>query len=144
MSERLKMLIVEDSLLAQSIYDEVLEGSIFEKRFADNGEEALDIYYSWKPEIILLDILLPEVSGYEVLKKIRSQHMDFTTAIIMTTGLSRKDDVLDCVKLGIQGYIVKPPDYGQFTKRVLEYFGKLQPERTAEILTSFNNVVELS
>ena len=134
MPEKLKTLIVEDSKLAQAIYDELLIDRLFEKRFADDGQAALEIYHDWKPDIILLDIMLPVLSGYLVLKTIRVKSKDNSTAIVMLTSLSKKDDVMDCMRLGIQGYIVKAPDYDKFGAKILQYYSKVNPKRAEELL----------
>jgi len=115
------LLIVEDDKSVQALYDAGLSNEEFEKRFAGNGEDALNAYYAWKPDIILLDIMLPERSGYTVLKEIRISAHDKSTTIIMATSMSRKNDVLDCMKLGIQGYIVKPFKFKEIAGKVWEY-----------------------
>ena len=129
MKDRIKILIVEDDKLTQSIYRELLTDEIFEKTFAEDGVQALELYNLMLPEVILLDIMLPQMSGYVVLKKIREEIGDKTTAIIMSTSLSGKDDILGCMKLGIQGYVIKPTNYAELNLKIVEYFSKVNPEK---------------
>ncbi len=109
---KLKVLIADDSKVSQIMIDEALSGDLYSKRAAVNGQEALDLYYKWQPDIILLDIMMPLVSGYAALKEIRrhekSGNAKKKTAVIMLTALSDKESIVDCLKLGIQGYMVKP------------------------------------
>ena len=108
--EKLKVLVVEDVKSVQKIWDKILLDEVFEKSFAGDGKEGLEMYQSSRPDIILLDIQMPEMTGYSVLKEIRKSMGDMSTAIVMQTTVSQKDDIMECVKLGIQGYIIKPFD----------------------------------
>ena len=67
--DKLKILIVEDDKILLALYDEFLVNDVFEKQLITNGKEGLEVYKSWKPDIIVLDIMLPLMSGYMVLKK---------------------------------------------------------------------------
>ena len=132
MPERLKILIAEDDLSAQLLYDKGLSDEVFEKRFARDGEKALEEYRSWKPDIMLLDIMMPVMSGYLLLKEIREKHKDDSTVIIMASSLSGEEDVRDCIKLGIQGYIVKPFKHKELTDKILQYYSQCESESPKE------------
>lgn len=94
---------------------------------AKNGEEALEILQSGKslPDIILLDLNMPRMNGIEFLG-ILKQHdkIKYLPTIVLTTSENR-DDLLECYKIGIAGYIIKPlkyEDYETKLKTVLEYW----------------------
>jgi CheY-like chemotaxis protein len=106
--DKLKTLIVEDDESIQQLYKKGLPDDTFEKQFCVNGVDALAKYESWQPDIIILDIFLPVMTGYSVLKKIREEFEDTNTVIIMSTALKQDEHIQDCIKLGIHGYIVKP------------------------------------
>jgi len=127
--ERLKILILEDDLSVQNLYRKAFADEVFEQQYAANGKEGLKLYGSWKPDIILLDIYMPVMTGFLVLKEIRSHLNDSATVIIMQTSLARKDDIMQCIALGIQGYIVKPFDYRTVADTVLKYYATKNPER---------------
>ena len=74
-------------------------------------------------------MVLPVMSGYSVLQEIRQSFKDHSTTVIIQTTLSDKDDVMACVKLGIQGYIIKPPDPDETAGKILEYYEKADPEK---------------
>ncbi|HVO66146.1 MAG TPA: response regulator [Syntrophales bacterium] len=130
--QKIKVLIVDDHKVTQKLLEQSLQDDIFEKKIAEDGKFALDYYHEWKPDIILLDILLPVISGYSVLKEIRLKDNDKSTAIIVVSSLMEKADIMDCAKLGIQGYIVKPINFKEICRKVIEYFIKAYPERATE------------
>jgi len=103
-----KLLIADDSKSMHLFYDASLPDDLFEKRFAANGLEAITVYKSWKPDMILLDFNMPQLDGYHTLEKIRQELDDRSTPVIMVTSQSEKDKVLACAKIGIKGYLVKP------------------------------------
>ena len=69
--DKLKILIAEDNSFSRKFYDTYISETVFAKQFAVNGFEALEIYGNWKPDIVLLDLMMPVMSGQEVLQNIR-------------------------------------------------------------------------
>ncbi|MHC1726125.1 MAG: response regulator [Syntrophobacteraceae bacterium] len=131
--EKIRILFVEDDKNLRRIFDMGLSDTVFEKFFAEDGTKALELYTAWRPEIIILDIMLPEVSGYAVLKAIREEKDDKATIIVMATSLSDKATVMDCLKLGIQGYLVKPFTHKEILDKITEHLRKVNPERAASM-----------
>lgn len=131
------MLVVEDNRQIQRIYKIGLYDSVFEKRFAENGIEALEIYDNWRPDIIVLDIMLPGMSGYALLKEIRDERGDWTTAVIMASCISGSDAVMEFLKLGIQGYLVKPFTHNQVGCKILGYYQKSNPRKADAARAAF-------
>lgn len=142
MEDKLKILIVEDSKSVLALYNAGLADAVFDKRLVADGSEALKVYDSWQPDIIILDIVLPGMSGYAVLKEIREEIEDKTTTIIMATSMSSKDDITDCMKLGIQGYIIKPFKYKEVTDKVLQYYQSVNPERVRTAQVEYKKALE--
>ena len=138
--EKIKLLIVEDSKLDQKFLDHSLSESIFEKRLAENGTKALKVYEDWKPDIILLDLMLPEMSGYNVLRAIRNKHEDQSTTIIIASALSDSEDIRQCAKYGIQGYLVKPIKPKELDKTILKLHGNSNPVKSAQIAPFMQNL----
>jgi CheY-like chemotaxis protein len=127
--DKIKVLIVEDNLNTQLLYDKGLFNQIFDKKMVASGIEAIVVYNEWHPDIILLDIYLSEMTGYHVLKEIRTTMEDKRTTIVMVTSLSESGDVHSCMKLGIQGYIIKPFPLRDIWAKILGYYAKKEPER---------------
>ena len=134
--DKIKILIVEDDHTTRLLYDRGLFTQIFDKKMAVSGKEAILVYEEWHPDIIVLDIYLPEMTGYQVLKAIRTTIEDNKTTIVMATALSGREDVLSCMKLGVEGYIVKPFQCMEIGAKILSYYAKKEPERArkAEVL----------
>jgi len=129
---KVKILIVEDDPILQEVYQEGLPDEEYEKQLTSNGFQAMEIYESWNPDIIILDIGLQEMNGYYILRKIREYLKDEDTTIIMATGVSEKHSILGYIELGISAYIVKPFKYEEINKLVMKAYksSKMQiPEK---------------
>lgn len=140
--DKIRILVVEDNKVINELYNKFLFDEVFEKQLIENGRDAMEIFKSWKPEIVLLDIMLPIMSGYMVLKEIRQTLGDMKTPIIMATAKSNKSDVADCMKIGIQGYIVKPFDHETIALRVLNYYKAVNPERAKDAEDILKKIME--
>ncbi len=119
-----KILIAEDEQGTRKLYDLGLPDHLCERHLAVNGQEALDKYKELKPDILVLDISMPILNGYQVLKKIRTELGDKKTTVIMVTGSAEKDDIVACAKLDIQGYIIKPFKVQELAKAIFGYHKK--------------------
>jgi CheY-like chemotaxis protein len=131
-TDKIKILVVEDVQVTRLLYEKGLFSVIFDKKMVVSGREAILVYQEWHPDIIVLDIFLPEMTGYQVLKEIRTTLADNKTTIVMATGLSGREDILSCVKLGIEGYIVKPFQWREIGAKILDYYAKKEPERATK------------
>ena len=129
--EKIKILIAEDIQSTIKIYNKALQDKIFVKQFAKDGAVALKIYEKWQPDIIILDIMMPLLTGYSVLKKIRGsdEFNDKETTVIMSSSKHSDIDVSSCASLGIEGYIVKPFKFKALEAQILEMFTKRYPNK---------------
>lgn len=127
--EKFRILIVEDDESVLKIYKKFLIDDAFDKQCVIDGSRAFETYKSWRPEIIILDIMLPGMSGYKVLKEIRQTCRDVTTPVIMATSVSTKNSIADCMELGIQGYLIKPFKAKELPEKVLSCFEQAEPAR---------------
>jgi DNA-binding response OmpR family regulator len=126
---KIKILIVEDDNTTQLLYEKGLFNQVFDKKMAASGKEGLLIYNEWHPDIIILDIKMPELSGDQVLKEIRQTIGDQKTTIVMATSKSDRNDVQSCIDLGIEGYVVKPFSLREIGSKILSSYAKKEPER---------------
>lgn len=113
--DKKKILIVDDDENIAELISLYLIKECFDTEIALNGEEALEKYKSYQPQLILLDIMLPGIDGYDVCREIRK---DSNVPIIM---LSAKGEVFDKVlglKIGADDYMVKPFDSNELVARV--------------------------
>jgi DNA-binding response OmpR family regulator len=142
--DKINILIVEDDPTTRLLYNKGLFNQIFDKKMVVSGKEALIVYDEWHPDIIVLDIYLPEMTGYQVLKAIRTTFEDKNTTIVMATSLRGSEDVLSCVKLGIEGYIIKPFSLREIGAKILGYYAKKEPERARKVNALCRELVKQS
>ena len=110
MSEKVNsILIVEDSELNVAILTAILNDD-YELFVAKNGQEAIDMAKSMLPDLILLDIILPQMDGYEVLKILRDTPQTMEIPVVFVTALNKVDDERKGLQLGADDYINKPFD----------------------------------
>jgi len=106
---KLKVLVVEDSKVALKAICGYIEDMGVKPLKAKNGQEAIDLYSKERPDIVLLDIILPDMSGYDVAKEIRRlQGKDDWTAIIFLSVMSKDEDLARGIEVGGDDYIMKP------------------------------------
>ncbi|WP_445382587.1 response regulator [Robiginitalea sp. IMCC43444] len=125
----MNLLLIEDDAIETMKFQRVLTKLQIphELREAKNGEEALDLLENEPlPDLILLDLNMPRMNGIEFLKRLKEhEQIKFLPTIILTTSENR-EDLLECYKIGIAGYVIKPlkfEDYEARIKTVLEYWG---------------------
>lgn len=102
-----KILFVEDDNALASVYETRLTSEGFELRRVDNGEDALAAAVDFKPDLILLDIMMPKVSGFEVLDILRNTPETMNVKVVMLTALSQQGDRDRAKELGVDDYLVK-------------------------------------
>ncbi len=129
MANKQKILIVDDDANIAEIISLYLTKECFNTMVAEDGEEALKAFETYEPNLILLDLMLPGIDGYQVCREIRSKSM---TPIIM---LSAKGEVFDKVlglELGADDYIEKPFDSKELVARVKAVLRRTAASRPEE------------
>jgi len=101
-----KILVVEDDNSILTGLIDLLESEGYQVAFATDGKEALSQYEVQQPDLILLDIMIPEISGYDVCRTIRNQ--DNLVPILMLTAKGQEVDKVVGLEIGADDYIVKP------------------------------------
>jgi len=102
-----RILLVEDDDAIANVYLVRLQAEGFDVRRVSNGEEALAAALSYKPDLVLLDIMMPKVSGFDVLDILRNTPETANLKIIMLTALSQESDRERAESLGVDDYMVK-------------------------------------
>lgn len=117
------ILLVEDDVFLASIYKTKFEMEGFKVSVADNGEDGLADVKKKKPDIILLDILLPRLDGFSVLAELKQNKATAAIPVILLTNLGQKEDVHKGLELGAADYLIKahfrPSETVDKVKRVL-------------------------
>jgi two-component system cell cycle response regulator DivK len=116
-----KILIVEDNEDSRELVVKVLKNKGFLTVEAADGEEAVDKAISEKPELILLDISIPKMDGYEVAKKLKSLEEFREIPIIALTAHAMKGDRERVIAAGFEGYISKPINVRELPEQIRSY-----------------------
>jgi DNA-binding response OmpR family regulator len=101
------ILLVEDDEFLANMYKTKLELEKYNVIMASNGESALRIINEKELDLILLDIVLPKISGFEVITRIKASKTSKKTPVIMLTNLGQKEDIEKGLKLGADEYLIK-------------------------------------
>jgi DNA-binding response OmpR family regulator len=109
------ILIVEDDDSIREIVSHVLEGEGYLTRLAYNGVHGLEQFYLTLPDLIILDVKMPEMDGWELLKKLREVS---DCPVIMLTVFGSTDDIIKGLELGADDYLVKPFGVQELIARV--------------------------
>jgi DNA-binding response OmpR family regulator len=102
-----KIVLVEDDSFLAGMYVSKLNLEDFEVTLAENGEDGLKLATEKMPALILLDILLPRMDGFEVLKKLKQNPSTADIPVILLTNLGQKKDVDRGLALGAEDYLIK-------------------------------------
>ena len=102
-----RILLVDDAAFMRMMIKEVLTKNGFEVvGEAENGAVAVEKYNELKPDLVIMDITMPELNGIEALKKIKGQHAD--ARIIMCSAMGQQGMVIEAIQAGAKDFIVKP------------------------------------
>lgn len=126
MDTKKKILLVEDDTALAAVYRSRLELEGFEIKEVNNGEEALTAAINFKPDLVLLDAMMPKISGFDVLDILRNTPETATMKVVMLTALSQPKDKERAESLGVDDYLVKSQVViGDVVERVKHHLGLL-------------------
>ena len=128
------VLIVDDEPAGRQTLEAVLEGEGYRLEMAENGYEALEKARTLLPDVILLDVMMPGITGYEVCKRIREDDKLAEIPIIILTALDDRNSMLKALEAGADDFISKPFDRHELRARLvgimrLNRYQKLLNER---------------
>jgi two-component system, sensor histidine kinase and response regulator len=120
-----KILVVEDEATLQKAMVDILNMNGFTALGASDGEEGLKMTKSERPDIILLDIIMPKMNGFEVLKALKADDATKGIPVIMLTNLESSNDIEQALSLGAMTYLVKSNyELDDILKRVKDALAK--------------------
>ena len=122
MAKNLKILFIEDDLIETMKFERVINKLNLKHTFfvANNGEEALKVLSDKDklPDIILLDLNMPKINGIEFLSILKNDdNLKHIPTVILTTSNNQKD-LLECFKIGVSGYVLKPLKYEVYVEKI--------------------------
>jgi DNA-binding response OmpR family regulator len=129
-----RILIVEDDpALLRGLKDN-FEAHGYEVRTANDGQKALEALSQAPPDLLLLDLMLPKVNGYDICKSVRARQLDLP--IIMLTAKGQEDDIVRGLELGADDYVTKPFSIRELLARVKAFLRRKSPDNET---TEFGN-----
>lgn len=112
-----RILVADDDPLLRSLLVHKLSAEGHLVLTAEDGAQALAVIREQKPDLIVLDALMPVMDGFEVLRRLKAEHL-FNTPVIMLTALKREQDIVGALQLGAADYLVKPFIPDELSQRV--------------------------
>lgn len=133
MDTQKKILLVEDDTALADVYQARLELEGLDVRQVNNGEDALSVALEFKPDLILLDAMMPKISGFDVLDILRNTPDTTSIKIVMLTALSQPKDKERAENLGVDDYLVKSQVViGDVVERVKYHLGMTSSPITSQ------------
>ena len=118
-----KVLLVDDEAFNLDFFQQALEDENYEIFIAADGQEALNKIKSEKPDLVLLDLMMPVLDGFEVLKQVKADDNLRDTPIIIISAEHDSKSVVKGIKQGAEDYMTKPITAANLLKKVKEYLG---------------------
>ncbi len=128
-----KILVVDDSEFELQLVDWILQERNYQTVLASNGFDALKILENLLPDLILLDIMLPDINGFEVSRKIKSNEHLKDIPVIFFTSLSNIDDVVKGFEAGGVDYLIKPFNANELLARIKNHIDLVNSKRKIEM-----------
>jgi two-component system alkaline phosphatase synthesis response regulator PhoP/two-component system response regulator VicR len=127
-----KILIVDDDATMVKLLSTILEIDGFEPSTALSGPEALEMIHREKPDLVLLDIMMPEMDGFEVLARLRSDPAYEDLPVIMLTARTEDRDIFEGWRKGADEYVTKPFDPRKLVETIRVIISRSREERLEE------------
>ena len=120
-----KVLIVDDIPENIQTLGEMIKDFDLDVKIAEGGQEAINIIDSYTPDIILLDLMMPRVNGWDVIEHVREKYSKNAMVIIVVSLLNNKDNIDECYELGVNDYINKPVIKARLTSSIESHLRNL-------------------
>lgn len=136
MSNKTKVLLVEDETTLSMIIKDTLEDEGFDVFAAMDGREGLEQFHRQEPDIVVTDVMMPHMDGFELVNKIRQSNK--TMPILMLTARSAVKDVINGFEIGVNDYLKKPFNMQELIIRIKALAGRIQIESDKKNTTIFS------
>ncbi len=137
-----RVLIADDDPLGAELLEAYLSDSDYELRSAGDGEQTLQVVAAWHPDLILLDVMMPRISGFEVCKRLRGDPATRDIAILMITALDQPSDIERAVEAGTDDFLSKPINKAELLLRVRSLLRSRQSKRELDRALAYIEAVE--
>jgi DNA-binding response OmpR family regulator len=113
-----KVLLIEDEESLRKLYTKILSAKNYTVEAAADGEDALSVLKTFRPDVIVLDIVMPHYSGVEFLKILKNDSEFKSIPVVMLTALSEMRKITECLDMGAVGYITKDSTVEEIVQRL--------------------------
>src|SRR5579885_1741418 len=137
-----RILIADDNPQGVELLEAYLGENDYAIRTAADGEETLEVVKQWHPDLILLDIMMPKLSGFEVCKRLRADPSTRETAVLMVTALDQPSDIDRAVEAGTNDFLTKPINKNELLLRVHSLLKTRQYKRDLDRALAYIEAVE--
>lgn len=137
-----RLLIADDNAQNVELLEAYLAAGDWDVRTAADGEETLQLVRDWRPDLILLDIMMPKISGFEVCKRLRADPQTRDIAVLMVTGLDQPSDMDKAVDAGTDDFVTKPIKKPELLLRVRSLLTARQNKRDLDRALAYIDAVE--
>jgi PleD family two-component response regulator len=137
-----RILIADDNPQGVELLEAYLAGADYELAIATDGEETLSKVASFKPDLILLDVMMPKISGFEVCKRLRRDPATRDIGIIMVTALDQHSDIDRAIDAGAHDFLSKPIHKTELLLRVRSLLKSRHVEKELERALAYIEAVE--
>ncbi|HPB82371.1 MAG TPA: response regulator [Spirochaetota bacterium] len=140
------ILAIDDDKNVLKLIEKQIQGTGYRLITALSGKEGIEYAKSGNPDLVLLDIMMPNINGFEVLKQLRHDEITSRTPIIMVTSKKEKEDVVRAMRLGVVDYIVKPFSADNLKQKLASALrqglaARIDDERNTQIVVTRNGGV---
>lgn len=126
MSNKIKVLLVEDEQTLAMIIKDTLDGEGFDVVVAEDGNKGLKYFYEARPDVLVADVMMPQMDGFEMVEKIRQT--DKSTPVLFLTARSAIKDVVSGFEIGANDYLKKPFNMIELMVRIRALSGRIKKE----------------
>lgn len=137
-----RILIADDNPQGVELLEAYLGDTTYELRTAADGEQTLREVAGWQPDLILLDIMMPKISGFEVCKRLRGDPATRDIAVLMITALDQPSDIDRAVEAGTDDFLSKPINKSELLLRVRALLRSRQNKRELDRALAYIEAVE--
>jgi two-component system, OmpR family, alkaline phosphatase synthesis response regulator PhoP len=137
-----RILIADDHPQGVELLDAYLADTGYEIETAYDGEETLDKVRDWRPDLVLLDIMMPKISGFEVCKRLKTDPSTRGVAVLMITALDQPSDVERAVDAGTDDFLTKPINQTDLLHRIRALLASRQKSGELERALAYMNAVD--
>ena len=138
-----KILIIDDSELMLKMISDILVSAGFDVVTANNGKTGIKKVREEKPDLVILDIIMPEMNGFEVCKILREDESNNLMPIIIVTAKENEEDKLVGLDIGADDYMIKPANPRELVSRVRNTLKRVDRNRWANPLTGLQGNIEI-